>query len=77
VPAATALHVALLKLGEASEAMDIDALSKASLFQPRGVAFGFRTGASPARHRPVARRPDYDDLGRHMPPATLWNSGSR
>jgi hypothetical protein len=70
VPAETALHVALQKLGDASEALDIDALSKTSLFQPRAVA---RSNSEPALRQFVTvlsrGAPDYDDLGRHMSPS--------
>jgi hypothetical protein len=69
VPAATALHVALQKLGDASEATDIDALSKTSLFQPRAVA---RSNSEPALRQFVTAlsrgAPDYGNLGRHMSP---------
>jgi hypothetical protein len=69
VPAETALHVALQKLGDAGEATDIDALSKTSLFRPRAVA---RSNSEPALRQFVAGlsrgSPDYDDLGRHMSP---------
>jgi hypothetical protein len=70
VPAETALHVALRKLGDASEAMDIDALSKTALFQPRTVA---RANSEPALRQFVAAlsrgAPDYGDLGRRMSPS--------
>jgi hypothetical protein len=69
VPAESALHVALQKLGDAGEALDIDALSKTSLFQPRAVA---RSNSEPALRQLVAalsrRAPDYGDLGRRMSP---------
>jgi hypothetical protein len=69
VPAATALHVALQKLGEAGEATDIDSLSKTSLFQPRAVA---RSNSEPALRQFVTAlsrgTPDYGDLGRRMSP---------